>query len=44
MQAKEVYCSLTTGIFPNDCKGAKVTPLLKQGSPKDMNNMAAILN
>ena len=31
-------CSLTTGIFPDDWKCAKVIPLFKQGSSSDMNN------
>ena len=30
--------SLTSGVFPNDGECAKVTPLLNQGSPNDMNN------
>ena len=35
-------CSLTTGIFPDDWKCAKVTPLFKQGSSSDMNNYRPI--
>ena len=35
-------CSLTTGIFPDDRKCAKVTPLFKQGSSSDMNNYRSI--
>ena len=35
-------CSLTTGIFPDDWKWAKVTPLFKQGSSSDMNNYRPI--
>ena len=32
------YCCLTTGIFPDDLKLAKVTPIFKQGDRSDMNN------
>ena len=35
-------CSLTTGVFSDDWKSAKVTPLLKQGSSSDMNNYRPI--
>ena len=35
-------CSLTTGIFQDDWKCAKVTPLFKQGSSSDMNNYRPI--
>ena len=35
-------CSLTTGIFPDDWKCAKVTPLFKQGSSSDMNSYCPI--
>ena len=35
-------CSLTTGIFPDDWKCAKVTLLFKQGSSSDMNNYRPI--
>ena len=35
-------CSLTTGIFPDDWKCDKVTPLFKQGSSSDMNNYRPI--
>ena len=35
-------CSLTTGIFPDDWKCAKVTPLFKQGSSSDVNNYRPI--
>ena len=35
-------CSLTTGIFPDDWKCAKVTPLFKQGSSSEMNNYRPI--
>ena len=35
-------CSLTTGIFPDDWKCAKVTPLFKQGSSSDKNNYRPI--
>ena len=31
-------CSWTTGIFPDDWKCARVTPLFKQGSSSDMKN------
>ena len=31
-------CSLTTGVFPDDWKCAKDTPLFKQGRSSDMNN------
>lgn len=31
-------CSLTTGIFPDDWKCAKVIPFFKQGSSSDTNN------
>ena len=31
-------CCLTTGIFPDDWKLAKVTPIFKQGDRNDMNN------
>ena len=35
-------CSLTTDIFPDDWKCAKVTPLFKQGRSSDMNNYRPI--
>ena len=35
-------CSLTTGIFRDDWKCAKVTPLVKQGSSSDINNYCPI--
>ena len=35
-------CSLTTGIFPDDWKCAKVISLFKQGSSSDMNNYRPI--
>ena len=35
-------CSLTTGIFPDDWKCDKVTPLFKQGSSSDINNYRPI--
>ena len=35
-------CSLTTGIFPDDWKCAKVTPLFKHGGSSDMNNYRPI--
>ena len=35
-------CSLTTGIFPDDWKCAKDTPLFKQGRSSDMNNYCPI--
>ena len=35
-------CPLTTGIFPDDWKCAKDTPLFKQGSSSDMNNYRLI--
>ena len=34
--------SLVTGIFPDDWKAAKVTPLFKQGDRSDMNNYRPI--
>ena len=34
--------SVTTGIFPDDWKCAKVTPLFKQGSSSDINNYRPI--
>ena len=30
--------SLVTGIFPSDCKMAKVSPIFKYGSKSDLNN------
>ena len=33
---------MATGIFPDDWKCAKVTPLVKQGSSSDMNNYRPI--
>ena len=39
---KTFNCSLITGIFPNDWKCAKVTPLFKQGRSSDMNNHCPI--
>ena len=33
---------MTTGIFPDDWKCAKDTPLFKQGSSSDMNNYRPI--
>ena len=35
-------CSLTTGIFRDDWKCAKGTPLFKQGSSNDINNYRPI--
>ena len=35
-------CSLTAGVFPDDWKCAKATPLFKQGSSSDMNNYCPI--
>ena len=35
-------CCLTTGIFPDDWKLAKVTPIFKQGDRSDMNNYRPI--
>ena len=35
-------CSLTTGIFPDDWKCAKLTPLFKQGVSSGMNNYRPI--
>ena len=35
--------SLMSGIFPNDWKCARVTPLFKQGDSFDLNNYRAIL-
>ena len=40
--SKIFNCSLTTGIFPDDWKCAKVTLLFKQGSSSDMNNYRPI--
>lgn len=40
--SKIFNCSLTTGVFPDDWKSAKVTPLFKQGSSSDMNNYRPI--
>lgn len=40
--SKIFNCSLTRGVFPDDWKSAKVTPLLKQGSSSDMNNYRPI--
>ena len=39
---KILNCSLTTGMFPDDWKCAKVIPLFKQGSSSDMNNYRPI--
>ena len=35
-------CYLTSGIFPDDWKLAKVTPIFKQGDRSDMNNYRPI--
>ena len=35
-------CSLETGVFPDDWKFAKVTPLFKQGERNDINNYRPI--
>ena len=35
--------SLMSGIFPNDWKCARVTPLFKQGDSFDLNNYGPIL-
>ena len=40
--SKIFNCSLTRGVFPDDWKSAKVTPLFKQGSSSDMNNYRPI--
>ena len=34
--------SLVSGVFPNDWKCARVTPLFKQGEPSDLNNYRPI--
>ena len=31
-------CSILTGIFPDEWKAARVTPVFKSGSPSDVNN------
>ena len=36
------YKSLTSGIFPDDWKCARVTPLFKQGERSDLNNYRPI--
>ena len=36
------YTSLLSGIFPNDWKFARVTPLFKQGEASDLNNYRPI--
>ena len=36
------YQSLTSGIFPDDWKCARVTPLFKQGERSDLNNYRPI--
>ena len=40
--SKIFNCSSTTGVFPDDWKSAKVTPLSKEGSSSDMNNYRPI--
>ena len=40
--AEAFNCCLTTGIFPDDWKLAKVTPIFKQGDRSDMNNYRPI--
>lgn len=37
-----IICCLTTGIFPDDWKLAKVMPVFKQGDRSDMNNYRSI--
>ena len=40
--SKIFNCSLTTGVFPDYWKSAKVTPLFKQENSSDMNNYRPI--
>ena len=35
-------CSILTGIFPDEWKAARVTPVFKSGSPSDVNNYRPI--
>ena len=35
-------CSVLTGVFPDEWKAARVTPVFKSGSPSDVNNYRTI--